>query len=362
MSLVNPVLRPQVCEGRITLTSALPVPKTDQTAKTTVYFSPYGGNRIALFNGVSWKTRTFAEASVAVPATLNRIFDIFGYDNNGTFTLEAVNWNQSTGTITAATAAAQSVVTSTGHGLSNGNLVFINGIVGTLGTSTNNGLNGKLWKVEAVAANTFECDGSDTTGLTYTSGGTWYTVPNTRVTALTTQDNVYVKTGELTKRYLGTLMTTATSGECEDSRERRLVWNYYNRVSREFYKIEAAVSWTYSSTAVRPMNNSTANRLGFVIGVAEELWWGDAHGKFSTTVDANGSVHISANNVADYITISLPTHTVVNAGQYGNIRERVFYNPDAGYYAMQAVETGFGAGTQTFYGESSVGISGYIFG
>ena len=362
MPLVNPVLRPMVCEGRLTLTTALPVPVSDQTAKTTAYFTPYGGNRIALFNGVSWKTMKFAETSVAVPSTINRLFDIFGYDNNGTFALETVNWDQTTGTITGASAASQCVVTDVAHGLSNGNLVFINSIVGTLGTNADNGLNGKLWKVEAVAADTFECDGSDTTGLTYTSGGTWYTVPNTRATALTTQDNVYVKTGDTTRRYLGTLMTTATSGECEDSLERRLVWNYYNRISRAFYKTEDTASWTYSSATVRAMNNSTANRIGLVLGVAEELWWGEAHGKFDSTVAANGAVHIAANNIANYITTAIPNHTVVAAGGFGNIREKIIYNPSAGYYAMQAVEVGFGSGTQTFYGESNVGISGYIFG
>ena len=365
MPLINPILRPQVCEGRLTLTTALPVPVSDQTAKTTVYFTPYLGSRIALFNGVSWKTVKFAEVSLAVPSTVNRLFDMFVYDNGGVITLEAVSWNQSSGgadSITAATAAAQCQVTDTAHGLSNGNLVFINGIVGTLGTDADNGLNGKLWAVEAVAANTFECDGSDTTGLTYTSGGTWYTVPNTRATAITLQDGVYVQSGATNKRYLGTLMTTATSGQCEDSKDKRLVWNYYNRVLREFYKVEDSTSWTYSSATIRPMNNSTANRVGFVLGVAEELWWGEAHGKFFTTVDANGAVHISANNVANYITTALPTHSVATAATYEGIREKVQYNPSVGYYALQIVEAGHGSGTQTFYGENSSGISGHIFG
>ena len=69
------------CDGRLTLLSGTPVPTTDQLAKTTIYFAPFRGNRIALYDGSSsWNLRTFAELSVAVPATTNKPFDIFAYD------------------------------------------------------------------------------------------------------------------------------------------------------------------------------------------------------------------------------------------------------------------------------------------
>lgn len=61
------------CDGRLTLLSGTPVPTTDQLAKTTIYFAPFRGNRIALYDGSSsWNLRTFAELSVAVPATTNK--------------------------------------------------------------------------------------------------------------------------------------------------------------------------------------------------------------------------------------------------------------------------------------------------
>ncbi len=44
-----------LCEGRLTLTSGSPVVSGDQTAKTTVYFTPYKGNRISLYNGSGWR-------------------------------------------------------------------------------------------------------------------------------------------------------------------------------------------------------------------------------------------------------------------------------------------------------------------
>lgn len=103
MPLANPIYRPQVAEGRLTLASGSPVTVADQTAKSTVYFSPYKGNRIALFNGVSWDTKTFAEVSVAVPGNTVTPFDIFVYDNGGTITLDATAWTNDTTRATAIT-------------------------------------------------------------------------------------------------------------------------------------------------------------------------------------------------------------------------------------------------------------------
>lgn len=41
--------------GRLTLTTGTPITTSDVTASTSVYFTPYKGNRIALFNGCSWQ-------------------------------------------------------------------------------------------------------------------------------------------------------------------------------------------------------------------------------------------------------------------------------------------------------------------
>ena len=78
-----------------------------------------------------------------------------------------------TGSITAATAADPVVVTSTAHGLSNGDEIYISGVAGMTE------LNGRNFIVANVTANTFELqtlEGTDIdgTGYTaYTSGGTW---------------------------------------------------------------------------------------------------------------------------------------------------------------------------------------------
>src|SRR5665213_2163919 len=39
-----------ICDGRLTLTSGVPVTTADVASATTVYFTPYKGNKIALFD------------------------------------------------------------------------------------------------------------------------------------------------------------------------------------------------------------------------------------------------------------------------------------------------------------------------
>jgi hypothetical protein len=93
-----------VCEGRLTLTTAVPVTTADVTAATTLYFAPYAGNRIALFDGsATWKTWAFSQLSIAVPATTATMYDVWVYDNSGTPALELLAWTNDTTRATALT-------------------------------------------------------------------------------------------------------------------------------------------------------------------------------------------------------------------------------------------------------------------
>lgn len=90
------------CQGRLTLTSGTPITSADVTAAATVYFTPYQGNEVALFDGViGWLALRFSEASIAVPATMNQMYDIFAYDNAGALALEALAWTNDTTRATA---------------------------------------------------------------------------------------------------------------------------------------------------------------------------------------------------------------------------------------------------------------------
>jgi hypothetical protein len=90
--------------GRLTLTSGLPVTTANVTAAINVYFTPYMGNQISLYDGSSqWNSFTFTELAIAVPGTTNTIYDVFIYDNTGTPTLELTAWTNDTTRATALT-------------------------------------------------------------------------------------------------------------------------------------------------------------------------------------------------------------------------------------------------------------------
>ena len=179
----------ETVNGRLTLESGVAVSTTNQTAKTTLYFTPYKGNQIALYDGSNWGIHTLTQRSLSLSGyTADKNFDIFIYDNGGTLTLESVVWTNDT----------------------------------------------------------------------------------TRATALTTQDGVYVKNGATTRRYLGTIRTTSSTGQCEDSTERRFVWSYYNQVKKKQRTRLNTGGHTYSTGAWRNVNNSTTvgdTRYLFVVGL-----------------------------------------------------------------------------------------------
>lgn len=77
-------------------------------------------------------------------------------------------------TITAISSGFPAIATSAAHGLNNGDVVVLAGIVGTMATL----LNGTTRVVSNKTDNTFALLDADTTGLAYTSGGT--ATPNIR--------------------------------------------------------------------------------------------------------------------------------------------------------------------------------------
>jgi hypothetical protein len=188
---------PSVCDGRLTLTSGVPVTTSDVTAATTLYFTPYVGSKIGLYNGATWDIVTFAELSITLASlTANKNYDVFCYNNAGTATLELLVWS------------------------------------------------------------------SD----------------SARATALVRQDGILCKTGALTRRYLGTIRITNTTGQCEDSSGgtvtqtggKRFVWNMYNRVIRPLGVIDTTATWAYTTDTIRQANGATGNKVEMVLGLSED--------------------------------------------------------------------------------------------
>ncbi len=271
-----------IAQGRLTLESGNPIPTTDQLNKTTIYFTPYIGNRIALYDGSEWEIHTFSEVSLPVPVTTsNTNFDIFIYDNSGTLTLEAVTW------------------------------------------------------------------ASDTT----------------RSVELVRQDGVLVRNGAATRRYLGTIRSTETAGQTEDSARRRLVWNMYNRVHRQLFRQESTTFWYYGTTTWRYSNNSSLNRLEWVLGLNENPVWA----MFSEEIICGGSM-VRAQIGLGLDWVSGPPAIQSFVGNYltsGNtaFTPSVHYNgySGIGYHYLAALEYAVYS-TPGFYGGAGYNLGGFVIG
>lgn len=314
--------------GRLTLTSNTPILTSAVTAATTVYWTPFKGNKIGLYTGSFWKDYLFSQMSVAVPSTVYRLFDIFIYDTGTALALETVNWNQSTAAITGATNATPIVITSNGHGLSNNDMVAIASVGG------NTAANG-IWSVANVAANTFELEGSTGSGA-YTSGGTWYKLTATRATSLTLQDGVYVKSGSTGRRYLGTGMTTETSGQTEISSSRTLLWNYYNK-TWWVLGLQDANSHTYTSATSRVYRNVNSNKLQYVSGVVEDLAFTELMSIFNFDAGDGAVVTAAVQNRTTGTGLVTQAADVFH-GRY--LVDTTGFNPAAGYNFIQLTQSG----------------------
>lgn len=261
-----------VCECRLTLTSGLAVTTADVTAATTVYLTPFRGNRVTLFNGSQWIAHTFTERSLSLSGfAATTLFDIYLYDNSGTLTLEAVAWSSGTG----------------------------------------------------------------------------------RATSLTTQDGVYVKSGATTRLYVGTIRTTGSTGQTEDSNAKRFVWNAFNRVIRFMRVNEGTDSWNYSTNTWRQANNAAGNQLEAIVGLAEDVIEvvatvhssnnnGGAVGRSIGIGDDSTSAPVSGSEIGF---ISSPTYVFSHSARFRK-------NPAVGYQRWVWLERSDATATTTWYGDN----------
>ncbi len=254
---------PLVAEGRLTLESGVAVSALDQIGMSTIYWTPFEGDRIALYDGTEWQLYSTAEISLGLGTlTNNTLYDVYIYANASVPTIDTfVAWTNSGQAVTGATNATPIVITANAHGMSNGDLVYISGVTG------NTAANG-VWTVAGVTANTFQLSGS--TGNAAYNSGTGYLAGRAGGTVPVLMNGVWVQTGNSTRRLVGTFRTTATT-TTEDSAARRFVANVDQPVSRRIENCpgyndnNAATSYTTASTTFAGANGGTGNLTEFVV-------------------------------------------------------------------------------------------------
>jgi len=245
-------------DGRLTTVSGTPILTSNQLAKTTLYYTPFKGNQIAVYADGAWSVLSFAETSLSLSGyTANKNYDIWGYNNNGTFALDSTVWTNDT----------------------------------------------------------------------------------TRATALTTQDGIYCKTGDTTRRYLGTVRINSTGGQIDWSlggagsggtNARFTIWNAVNRVKFNAVLSNSDDSWTQTGLGAYRIaaNSSVPHRVDLVCGIAS-FFRAKYHNKPSAAT-ANMIVSIGLDSTTAKATSAVAgqsnlTNTYVEGAFSGVISEGAHY-------------------------------------
>jgi hypothetical protein len=85
---------PVMADGRLTLTTNVPVTTADVDSSAVLYYTPYVGNRISLYShAFGWYVTTFAELTADLSGlAIGTNHDVFIYNDAGTLKLQLVEW------------------------------------------------------------------------------------------------------------------------------------------------------------------------------------------------------------------------------------------------------------------------------
>ena len=186
--------------GRLTLETGVAVSASDQTAKTTIYYTPFVHSLIGLYDTTNliWTAHPFTERSLALGTLVSgKNYDVFAVLTSGAVAIEALVW----------------------------------------------------------------------------------TSDSARATALVAVDGVLCKTGDTSRRYVGTFRTTTTT-TTEDSEAKRFVYNANNRVRRSmlgtlgYVDDNAGQSFTHLGTlnTYSALNGGTGSKCEWINGLSETVF------------------------------------------------------------------------------------------
>lgn len=280
-------------QGRLTLVTATPVMNVTVTATaSTIYYTPYVGNKIPIYDGTNMVPMTFSELSAAIsdttksPAAIgaSKVNDWFVWNDAGTLRIgHGPDWTSDT---------ARSAGTA---------LVMVNGIL-----------------LNSVAIT----NGPDAQRGTY--------VGTTRSNASSLLNWTY-----------GALAAGGTAAFFG-------VWNAYNRVDVHTMVRDSTDSWTYGLTTPRASNNSTAMRISFVTGLEEDSFF------FEAVNYASGAAGSNAGQAGVGIDVTNAFSGIFNGGVATLVSGAfgMFSGTFFGFHFAQDCEAASTASNVTFFGDA----------
>jgi len=192
-----------------------------------------------------------------------------------------------------------------------------------------------------------------------------WTNQTTRATAVTLQDGVWCKSGDKTRRYVGSFGTTGVTGQTEfvitaDAATRNtsiLIFSASNQARAQVLSNISIGSWTYSSTTIRPIGNLTAFNVQMLSGLVGNTAEIDlqASGTDTGNASSNAQFAISTSSSAFSPGTSGVITTEGGGGWRGNDNTTRKPILSLGLNQFFGVERQQGSGSYTGYGTISGG-------
>jgi hypothetical protein len=297
-------------QGYLTTSTGVPIITSDATAATTVYYTPFVGAVLPLYNGTSLVATAFSELSLALSSNhvASTIYDLFVMSDSGTMRLvTGPAWNS-----------------STAGGGSRGS---------GAGTTELERVNGILVNRQAITVRH--------------SGGT---------TSMAARFGTYV----------GSMFVDGTNGQItchrsSGSSRKWALWNAYNRQTIILRAFDSTASWTYASATIRQSNAATGNKITVFTGLQEAM----IKATFIQNVQLNTSgADIGIGWGIDSTTAFSGTRSrgefnVAGVGQASNVASYHSYASLLGISNFNLCEISNASGTNTFLGTETnmVGIA-----
>lgn len=263
---------PSICCGRLTPTVSTPYAHST-TGQDTLYWEPYLGNLMALYDGTRWGLYSMTNRQIGLTQTLS----CTGSSGSTTLTpttvpsrlvagMKVSGVNIRAGSTVVSTTSTTITLSATTTGVVSGNITF------KCPANTNYDIFGVV----------------DNSTLALRFSNPW-TNDTTRADALTTLNGIDVNSAVIASgqaqaiaancgRYLGTVRVSATDGFVDFSKGGissqlggfRGVWNRYNQVPLEMLVIDTTDTWPYITHTWRLANGLTqpANCCRYVTGDA----------------------------------------------------------------------------------------------